>query len=412
MLNPAQAGRLRKLIQSNVDVSYFEGFRIEHREIKLDADLHSVDTVLSEPSGNGLMYVPEGIFGTPYDSSCLNGIGNHTIHTTEKRLFKYNNATIVGYHGIIGDFGLGAPGPISSGFEFDQFYSQNQSNSHGFIINRESENSGAVAYFIAAETKNNIPGTGMFFHNLESGNYGSFLFRVLPQMLFVAENKDIKFDFYVTPGRTSWFLEAIRLVGLPNLPVFAANEITGDTVETLLVSDKIDNEGWIDSDTLRRVRGLAERALKADTLPSLKFGERLYVNRRLGGGYRPHYRRLVNELEVVALVEAHGFKTIYPETLCFVDQILAFSRAKAIIGPSGSGMLNAMFAQPGTRVLDMESFTHTVRQHAKIYSSTGKIFSFLFGKIPESPISPIFSNWSVEPHLIQHGIDWVIQNTK
>jgi capsular polysaccharide biosynthesis protein len=407
VLNPEQAARLRKLIDEKTDVSAFEGFRIDCRDIDIRATPSGAETIMQESGGTGRMYTPEQIFGTPHDETCLNGVGNHIVHTPVKILYQYRNATIAGNTAVFGDFGIAAPTPVVPGPAFETLQSSTQPNFSGFVLHHDQAANHATVHFVAAEKKIGIRGTAVFFHNPEPGNYGSFLFRVLPQMLFVAEQKDQHFDFYITPGRPAWFMEAVRLAGLPELPVFDVNEVVGETFESVLMCNEFDNEGWFDAKTLARLHALRDRVLRAEHAAAAATAERLYVSRQLAGGHHPNYRRLINEDEVAQLAQANGFRIIYPETLSFSKQISAFAAAKAIIGPSGSGMLNAIFAPAETRVLDIESFHFTVRQHAKIYSSTFKTYAFAFGDIPTVSGSPAFSNWRIDLPSLAGGIEWI-----
>ncbi len=409
MLNPSQLHRLRKLIEEESEVSLFEGYRIEAKEIGIHPDGADLEPILREPASEEKMYAPVHIFGTPFDRSCLNGIGNHTINTSEKILYRYKNCTIVGNQSFIGTFGLAAPSPIIEQAAFDRFCRENKWNHHGFAINRAEEELGATAYFVAAERKRDISGVGLFIHDAEPGNYGSFLFRALPQLLFIAENRHIHFDFYITPSRTNFFREALRLLNLPNRPVLNSAEIAGDNLANLLVCNDFNNEGWLDQVTLARLRMLMIKVQRATTADRVQFSKNLYISRRLGGGSRPNYRRLINEDEVEAALRARGFSAVHPETLTFADQILLFAEAAVIIGPSGSGMLNSMFAPPDIKILDMESHHGTVRQHAKIYSSTGKTYSFLFGELAEFTGAAMHAKWNVDLDLLRQATDWVVQ---
>ena len=92
----------------------------------------------------------------------------------------------------------------------------------------------------------------------------------------------------------------------------------------------------------------------------------------------PGYRVMTNELDIEALVRARGIKVVYPETLSLKEQIRLFHGASRFIGPSGSGMFNLLFAGSPERVVDIETYHVTVRQHAKFYSACGAEYSFLF----------------------------------
>jgi capsular polysaccharide biosynthesis protein len=99
---------------------------------------------------------------------------------------------------------------------------------------------------------------------------------------------------------------------------------------------------------------------------------------------------------------------VQPETLGLLEQAIRFAQAPFVFGPSGSGMLNATFSRPGTRVLDLESFTNNVRQHAKVYASADCSFSFLFGDVVSDegalPIRP----WKVDMDLLCESLDWLM----
>jgi len=75
--------------------------------------------------------------------------------------------------------------------------------------------------------------------------------------------------------------------------------------------------------------------------------EKIYVSR----GESTH-RRIVNESEVLAAVERRGFKIITPAVLSFEEQMIAFSKAKVIIGAHGAGLTNMIWSNAGAAVLE------------------------------------------------------------
>lgn len=78
--------------------------------------------------------------------------------------------------------------------------------------------------------------------------------------------------------------------------------------------------------------------------------ERLYVSRR-----RAKRRRLLNEDEVTALVEAQGFTSVTLEDLPMREQMDLFAGASVIVAQHGAGLTNLIHARPGTRVLEIQS---------------------------------------------------------
>ena len=65
----------------------------------------------------------------------------------------------------------------------------------------------------------------------------------------------------------------------------------------------------------------------------------LYVS-RLGESARP----MTNEAEVAAIFAAEGYQVVYPQKLSLIEQAKMFSNAAVVVGPHGSGLINAAFA--------------------------------------------------------------------
>jgi capsular polysaccharide biosynthesis protein len=78
---------------------------------------------------------------------------------------------------------------------------------------------------------------------------------------------------------------------------------------------------------------------------------RIFVARdRLPGSAGVH-RRCVNERQLLQIAEKEfGFVPVFPEALPWGAQIATFRNAGISVGQAGSGLHNAMFCQPGSRV--------------------------------------------------------------
>lgn len=83
-------------------------------------------------------------------------------------------------------------------------------------------------------------------------------------------------------------------------------------------------------------------------------GRRLYVSRRA-----QHMRVMVDEARLEAALVARGFEIIRPERLTVADQLLLFKEAGVVVGASGAGLANVLFAGAGTKVIEIqpENFT-------------------------------------------------------
>jgi capsular polysaccharide biosynthesis protein len=76
---------------------------------------------------------------------------------------------------------------------------------------------------------------------------------------------------------------------------------------------------------------------------------RLYVSRR---GHP--MRVMVNEVALEAALVRRGFQVVRPERMSVADQIRLFADAEAIVGPTGAGLTNALFAAPGCKIVEIQ----------------------------------------------------------
>jgi len=66
-------------------------------------------------------------------------------------------------------------------------------------------------------------------------------------------------------------------------------------------------------------------------------------------------RRATNEDEIEAMMTARGFEVVHPQELTLVEQVAMARRAAMIAGCDGSALHVALFAEPGTKLLAVDS---------------------------------------------------------
>lgn len=94
-----------------------------------------------------------------------------------------------------------------------------------------------------------------------------------------------------------------------------------------------------------------------DTNKKLKC-RRLYISRK-----NSNYRQLLNSNEIEELLVQNGFEIVFPEYLSFFSQVQIFSQAEIIIGQSGAGMANFIFAPKDCKILIMMSDVSQTNLH-------------------------------------------------
>ncbi|RMH41573.1 MAG: glycosyltransferase family 61 protein [Gammaproteobacteria bacterium] len=85
---------------------------------------------------------------------------------------------------------------------------------------------------------------------------------------------------------------------------------------------------------------------------------------------RASYRRLRNEKEIHQALTRLGFIIVRPETMTFTEQVDLFSEAEVIVGPTGAGMSNMIFAPEGCKVVVLAAATKAANHY--LFSQVGQ----------------------------------------
>lgn len=125
---------------------------------------------------------------------------------------------------------------------------------------------------------------------------------------------------------------------------------------------------------------LGRAALKHD-------GTRLFVSRRDAGS-----RHISNEDEVAALLEGHGFRTILAGQMSFAEQLALFSRAQLVVGGTGSGLSNIVFAPTDATYVELHNFERGAEFIRLLAAQLGQRYERVTGtNVPDAARQP--HNW-------------------
>ncbi|MEO1653524.1 MAG: glycosyltransferase family 61 protein, partial [Bacteroidota bacterium] len=80
----------------------------------------------------------------------------------------------------------------------------------------------------------------------------------------------------------------------------------------------------------------------------VKATKKIYISRSRAG-----HRRVCNEATLREMLEKRGFQTVHFERMPFREQVNLMQESKWVIGPHGAGLTNLVFAQPGTKVIEL-----------------------------------------------------------
>lgn len=192
-----------------------------------------------------------------------------------------------------------------------------------------------------------------------SSNYYHWLLECLPRAILALE--DPRFAGYpllVDAGLPEQCLEALRTVSGTReiVPVRRRTALrVGELIFPGGLSVTHDNYGFPVAANDFVIAPEAVGLVRSRLLPKARAstGRRLYISRR-----GAQYRRLLNEEHIEARLLAAGFEVVRPGTLSFAQQLELFSGASAIVGPTGAGMTNIVFAPPACRIIVLAGETN------------------------------------------------------
>lgn len=185
-----------------------------------------------------------------------------------------------------------------------------------------------------------------------SANYYHWLFECLPRAIVALEQAEYAdWPLLVDAGLPPQSLEALQqLCGEREILRIAHREMrnVAELVFPGVFSFLHDNYGMqVSAEDLviapEAVHLLRERFIPKDRAAG---GRKLYIARD-----RAKYRRMLNEAQIQDALRAQGFEIVRPEALSFAQQVELFSGASVIVGPTGAGMANMVFAPAGCKVI-------------------------------------------------------------
>ena len=129
-------------------------------------------------------------------------------------------------------------------------------------------------------------------------------------------------------------------------------------------------------------------------------GSRLFVSRADAG-----LRHIVNEAEVATLLSRHGFRTVLAGRMSFAEQVAAFSRAQVVVGGTGSGLSNIVFAPTDARYLELHNFERGAEFIRLLAGQLGQRYERLTGvPVPEPAKLPHNFDYRIEPEQIEASL--------
>ena len=111
-----------------------------------------------------------------------------------------------------------------------------------------------------------------------------------------------------------------------------------------------------------------------NTIPNLSKSNKLYNDKIYISRSDSEHRKILNEIELIALLKKLNFQIITLSEMNIFDQINLFKKAKVIIGYHGAGFANLVFCSPKTKVVEIHPHPEVeFREDIKIISDIKKL---------------------------------------
>lgn len=205
-------------------------------------------------------------------------------------------------------------------------------------------------------------------------NYGHFLLDCLPSLLAVEEAGLAGRFPPITAPLKPWARDLLSLA-LPHTPV---REVRAPMlkVDEALFATSMDHFLHHPNALLARLRA---RILARSPEPTRRDG-RVYLSRR---GHP--MRVMVNEAALERALRRRGFRIVRAERLSVAAQIALMRSAQVVVGPSGAALANALFTEPGARIVEIQPQTFTSQWVDMLCRVIGRRWTGYFCPAPVDP---------------------------
>ncbi len=223
----------------------------------------------------------------------------------------------------------------------------------------------------------------------EPFSYGSFLFRVVPKLMNLRQLglSDLPCLVY-TQARS--FIDLLNLCGVASESIIPHDVRAVTRIDRAIIPGMRNPHAYLDPASLELY---AELRSLYGTPHSRR---RIYVSRlSLNKSGRGSSRIMTNESELIGRLKDMRFDIVEPENLSVRDQIMAFSSASIVVGPSGSGLFNTMFCHPETKVIDIQSEPQWIYSYTGMYASLGLDYGIFIGRPDPADTKPVHRQFTV-----------------
>lgn len=251
-----------------------------------------------------------------------------------------------------------------------------------------------------------IGGPVLFATSDEPHNWGLWLLYVLPAVVHFTRNRHLYrklFVFAVHPNMRA----LLALLGVHDDEMILHDCGTAYWFEEVHVFRQSMRDCYI-SPAARGLYARLRDSVVARHGPS--HARKLYVARLRRTRELNAYRGLLDEQDLADRLSALGCLVIEPEFLAVEEQIRLFAGADRIVAIGGAGVFNAVFCQPGARLLDIESTPLFLDAHSNVFAGAGLEYGLVIGREDTADSSLAHRRWTLDLDAAMPAIAEFMEN--
>lgn len=183
----------------------------------------------------------------------------------------------------------------------------------------------------------------LYYDNWSWNNYYHWIIDGLCRVQLVNDHVTVKFTVVLPEKSPAYLTETLRLYGYTDF-IYLPEHSRVQLAELY----SMNYAAWSGQQHPEILRKMAQTVKQKLAIAVMKPARKIYVSRG-----KQFSRRVVNEKDVIARLEQHGFETVYFEGKSFREQVELMNTASHLVTSHGANMTNLVFMQSGVRILEL-----------------------------------------------------------
>ncbi|MCC7338083.1 MAG: glycosyltransferase family 61 protein [Pirellulaceae bacterium] len=197
-------------------------------------------------------------------------------------------------------------------------------------------------------------------------NYYHWITEVLPRLELARRAGWTEADYYVVDCYKPFQRQTLQSLGIPREKVIEPHN------GLLIEADELIVPSLATALARSRTGEMLREAFGVPSPPQVGGTRRIFVSRK-----NARTRRIANETQIEEVLTPLGFEFHCLEQYTLAKQIQLFGEAEMIVGGHGAGLTNMLYAQAGTRVIELAPSNYIRKCYAMLSEELGHPYSLV-----------------------------------